>query len=307
MSIIYSLFVFIFNSTSPDYENYRVLINNYYPSLTSLEILKGDSFFIILSNFFTFMGLRFELIMIIISIFSILIKNIIFMKLKNGSLISTFYFSSLFWVHEMIQIRVALSTTFILLAWWFYKQNKYKLYWFWFAFATLAHNSAIIFVIFDFIKKFKNKKFLIILLVSSLMFIYIYGFPFELIAEKVGLQRISRYYTDELFSDQKVGIFTVLNALAVAQIVLIITVGKIYTRDGLLKLFIPAPALLLTFIVIGLKLPVMAIRPSHLMFLPIMILLSSYISTRSKAERIFIVVPVVIALLYAFPYKHFIL
>jgi hypothetical protein len=295
--------VFFLAPYSGDYDNYKKLIEDVYPNLDFLLLLGSDPLFSFTTLILSYMGMSFSNVLFFIALFSLVMKNFIFLRYNFSVYISILYFSSLFWMHELIQIRTALATTFILIAWEFYRANNSRVYILSLFLAIASHLSAIVFLLLHFVRRL-NLNYLLCSFVLLSITLLIFG---NLLFDQLisfNIDRIVRYYDTDLSSD-KVGVFTVLNLIVVFQIFIFFLKMNRYTIDKLNRLLIPSPFLVLIFLIIGQYMPVLSIRPSQILFLPVLMLFCVYLTARSVYYRTILMMIFIPLLLYAFPYKNF--
>ena len=298
--ILEIIILFFFAKKSVDYDNYTYLIDNIYPYMNFLELLASDPIFSWSTIFLRKLGASTSNIIFLLSSISIVIKNRIFLEYKSSIYIATFYLCSLFWMHELTQIRTGLATTLILLAYHFHNDNKKKWYFSMLLLAAATHISTLIFALLHLIKNVSINYLIALLLMAGL--ILYFGNRFEDALVLLNIDRISRYNGDDLSFDQ-LGIFTVVNLLVVFQIYNHFNTNL--KDDYYLRLLTPAPFLILFLLIVGQYMPVLSIRFSQILLLPLLLLVSHHISTRNRMYKVLIVLFVVPLLLFAFPYKNF--
>jgi hypothetical protein len=294
--------LFFFQRYSPDYSGYKVLIEEVYPNTNFVDLIKFDPIFSLISTMLFNANFKFELIIFIISGFSIAVKNIFFSKYNFGLILCFLYFSSLFWLHELIQLRVALGTTFIIGAWAFYiLEKKYK-YWSYLALASGAHLSNFVFIIFNLLRNPSKLIYIIIIFyIGSNFLTSDVGFVFE---------RILRYYKLPILNDiynQEFKIFSILNLTSLSLFFLVYTI-KSKLKNNFFKLFRPVPIIMVFLILIGayIEIPVIAIRLMQLFLLPSLFIISIYLVDLNRLSQLVAIIFIAALFMYNFAYRNFI-
>lgn len=142
------LFVFLYNfENSPDYLNYRnwfIVVNSYF----SPHFVFKDPLFYFLSIFFG--SLNFTVILPIITLITISFLAKINFAFKLDSLVFIIfiwlYFCRVFFIHDLVQFRVAAATGFCLLFVSNLLQSRNKKAFLWLTLSVLTHASAIFFI-----------------------------------------------------------------------------------------------------------------------------------------------------------------
>lgn len=118
------------------------------------------------------------------------------------------------------------------------------------------------------------------------------------------IDRIARYNSDEL-KTERLGILTILNFIAIYQIIIFFMKKNFYLSNKFIQYFIPAPFLVFVFLFLGRNIPVLSIRPSQLLLLPMLVIMSEQIYSQKKDIKIISFLIWLPLLFYAFPYKNF--
>jgi hypothetical protein len=297
------LIIYFLGPYSGDYNNYKNLIEDVYPDLDFINLVLQDPFFALIALTLSKIGFEFKLIIFLIASSCLVLKNIIFLRYSYSIWISMGYFCSLFWLHEVIQIRTALATTFILISWEFYRANKISSYMIAMFFSVASHMTASIYIVIYLLRKLKFNQLLYLFIFSLIALLFLSEYIFSLIL-KINYERINRYHETELTSSI-IGIFTVLNCLTILQIYYFFSNRNHYLFNKLNRLLIASPFIIIIFIFFGLYMPVLYIRTSQILFLPILMLMCSHIFLKSKLYKLIIIIIIAPLLIYAFPYKNF--
>ncbi|MEQ5321972.1 EpsG family protein [Providencia rettgeri] len=170
-----------FNTASPDYMGYKgiaLAVGDYddFYSGSSTE-LHGDFTFYVISSLVNSLGLDIQFVFIIISFISVGVTAYIVYKLSYNPMLSILLFSSHHYLNkDVIHIRTALSSAFLLLAIYIFT-NRSK---FWgvisYIFSILSHSSSLITLPPILFSQFFSKKNITKILVLFLILSFIINF-----------------------------------------------------------------------------------------------------------------------------------
>lgn len=183
-------------------------------------------------------------IMLFFAIASVSLKIFSFNKLSvNPFLVILFYYSTIFFLHEMTQIRIGLSASIFFFGLYHYLQGRKLLYFFLILIAASFHYSAILYLL---IFALDNRHLTKVFLVGGLIAAVILGFykiPFLGLIGNIDIAELSPklgHYTDivEEGIAPSINVFNVSNLVTIAFcLYLIIAVPqKIITENKLLNL-----------------------------------------------------------------------
>ena len=169
LSLCFFLFAGLRFETGFDYDNYRVLYNDYifYRENWTLEPFIKVLFLFTDYYFFNFYGFIF-----IIAFLSLIIKFRFFEKYSYLPLLSILlYYSRIFLIFDFGQIRQGMALGIVLWASTYINHRKFKYFIFLLCIATLFHVSSLVFFPMFFItnKLYSNKIYLFLLLLSTTM------------------------------------------------------------------------------------------------------------------------------------------
>ncbi|EMF4355880.1 EpsG family protein [Providencia vermicola] len=179
--ILFSTFLIIFsgfNTASPDYVGYKniaISVGDYAEFYSgSTANLHGDFTFYLISSFINTLGLDIQFVFIIISFISIGITSYVIYKTSYNPMLSLLLFASHHYLNkDVIQIRAALSSAFLLLAIYiFINRNKF-IGLVSYALSILSHTSSIITLPPILLSKFISKKNIVkaLLILLTLSFV----------------------------------------------------------------------------------------------------------------------------------------
>jgi len=302
------IILYVYSPNTGDYENYKLLIDEYYPNMGFIELIKQDPVFGLLTLVIKSFGLSLRNIIFLISGVSIFIKNNIFYKYKSFFILSTLYFSSLFWIHELIQIRTALATTFILIGWQFYFARKKYAYSIFYLLACLTHLSTFLFIFFNFFKNIKLKYIYIYTIITCiLMGIYSYYIEDVTILFN-GIERINRYHEDSNLNNVYLNDFKIISVLNLIDFWMIIEIGYMWRYlKGTLNFFKITPFIMFFTIVLfrNFDVSVIPIRILQIYLFPLLIIISEILVYKTKLVRFLYLIILIPLFLYNYPYRNY--
>lgn len=207
-------------NTDIDYQPYVEMFNDT-PFLDdfnyeSIKNLYGEAGYLFLNSVFKTLGIDFFMLAFLCAFLSISIKSYVFSGLcKSASLAFCLYLCVHFITIEIIQIRWAVATAFISLAFYFQFLRKYKSVIFCFVLSLGFHYFSFIFIVLAFLIGVNGHKRYVLLLVSSFIFSLVFnpevlGWVLTIESDVYVIKRIVRYISDP---ESKVGIFSYLKIL----------------------------------------------------------------------------------------------
>lgn len=174
LSLLILFFEFV--SNGPDSSVYKLA----YESAVGCSNCKLEGQNLIISSlFYSFnsLGFEFETFLYVISFFFLLLKLMVVRYfVDSGWLVALlFYMTSVFWLQELIQFKLSIAFSFLMLAIYaFYIKDKVYLSLLLFGSSILAHTSiiffAVTFIAFNFIKILRNYKILFITIVAFITY-----------------------------------------------------------------------------------------------------------------------------------------
>lgn len=239
-----------------------------------------DPFFLFLNKFFS--GGAFLVFTTVLSVFTLLLK-FLFVKNKYNCCWGWFvvlYCSYLLWLHDYVQIRVALALAFFLVGWFVFDNKLIKCLMMILACAT--HASILVLLTFFIAHRYLGTTK--ILIFSFLSMFFISGFLFS---GQTGLYKIDNY-----ISLLRVGTFDKINMFAMMPmlqlvVILIIISFKRYRKLYFHRVEFAASVQSVIFFYFFLKVPVFAYRFSELFLVFFIIVLSEFASKNNIAKLIY--------------------
>lgn len=301
------IILYIYSPNTGDYENYKFLIDEYYQNMGFIELIKKDPGFGVLTLIIKSFGLSSKNIIFLISGVSIIIKNNIFYKYNSFFILSTLYFSSLFWIHELIQIRTALATTFILIGWQFYFARKKYSYSIFYLLACLTHLSTFLFIFLNFFENIKLKYIYIYTIITCIL-IEIYSYYIEDVTVLFnGIERINRYHEDSNLNNVYLNDFKIISVLNLIVFWMIIEIGYMwrYLKGNLIFKITPFIMFFTIVLFRNFDISVIPIRILQIYLFPLLIIISAILLYKTKLVRVFYLIILISLFLYNYPYRNY--